>query len=293
MANSIATITKYLATIIEEQYRVGSLTNWLDTTGVITEGLANAKEVKIPKLTLAGLGDYSKTSGYASGDVTLEYVTYALSKDRGRKFSLDAVDNIESAGVALAQLASTFLRDYVIPELDAYRFSQYAAGANTANVVSATLTKANIIESLDAASVALSDAEVPQENRILFVSAAVAALIRQSVDSQRIHSGTVVNRKVTYFDDMQLVEVPSSRFKDKVTLGTNGFTNPSGAVGMNFIMIDKNAPLQIVKHAPARIFSPDQNQNADAWLYAYRCYHDCTIRANKKAGVYVSKLATA
>lgn len=293
MANSIATITRYLATIVEENYRLGSLTNWLDTTGVITEGLANAKEVKIPKLTLAGLSDYSKTAGYTAGDATLEYVTYALTKDRGKKFTLDAVDNIESVGVALAQLAATFLRDYVIPELDAYRFAQYAAGAPTANVVSATLTKATILEAIDTAGVALSDAEVPAENRILFVSPLVNALIKQAVDSARLHTGTVVNRKVTYLDDMQIVEVPSSRFKDKITLGTNGYTNPSGAVGMNFIMIDKNAPLQIVKHAPARLFSPDQNQSADAWIYAYRCYHDCTIKTSKKNGVYVSKLATS
>ncbi len=293
MANSIATITQYLATIVEENYRLGSLTSWLDTTGVITEGLANAKEVKIPKLTLAGLSDYSKASGYTAGDATLEYVTYSLNKDRGKKFTLDAVDNIESAGVALAQLAATFLRDYVTPELDAYRFAQYAAGAPTANVVSATLTKATILEAIDAAGVALSEAEVPEDNRILFVSPLVNALIKQAVDSARLHTGTIVNRKVTYLDDMQLVEVPSVRFKDKVTLGTNGYTNPSGAVGMNFIMIDKNAPLQIVKHAPARLFSPDQNQSADAWIYAYRCYHDCTIKSNKKNGVYVSKLASS
>lgn len=293
MANSIATITQYLATIVEENYRLGSLTNWLDTTGVITEGLANAKEVKIPKLTLAGLSDYNKTAGYTAGDATLEYMTYTLTKDRGKKFTLDAVDNIESAGVALAQLAATFLRDYVIPELDAYRFAQYAAGAPTANVVSATLTKATILEAIDTAGVALSDAEVPVENRILFVSPLVNALIKQAVDSARLHTGTVVNRKVTYLDDMQIVEVPSSRFKDKITLGTNGYTNPSGAVAMNFIMIDKNAPLQIVKHAPARLFSPDQNQSADAWIYAYRCYHDCTIKTSKKNGVYVSKLATS
>lgn len=289
MANTIGSVTQYLNTIVERIYRLNSLTTFLDTTGVVTSGLANAKEVKIPKLSLDGLSDYSRTAGYTSGDVTLEYVTYTLAKDRGKKFFLDAVDNIDSAGVALAELASTFIRDKVNPELDAYRFAQYAAGAEAANVKALALTKSNIVGAIDDAGVALTDAEVPEENRILFITAAAKALLKQALDSSRFHTSKIIDRNVEMFDDMPLITVPTGRFYSAVDLNDGGYAAASGAVGLNFILMDRNAPLQIVKHNPARLFTPDQNQDADAYVYNYRCYHDCVIRENKKAGVYVCK----
>lgn len=299
MANSIAAITQYLTGIIEQTYRKASLTQFLDTQGVIKDAFSNAKIVNIPKIELEGLADYSRTAGYTSGDATLSFVPYELKKDRGRKFNIDSVDNMDAAGLAVAQLASTFERDYVVPELDAYRFSQYAAGADSSMVKALALTKSNILSTLDDAQAALSDAEVPEENRILFLTPAVYALLKQAIDGSRIHTGTLVNRNVTMIDDLPVIQVPSGRFYDAITLKEGGYEarkadtsvtpNVAAAVGLNFILMDRNAPLQIVKHNPARLFSPSENQDADAWSYTYRMFHDATIKSNKAKGVYVCK----
>lgn len=300
MANSIAAITQYLTGIIEETYRKASLTQFLDTNGVIKDAFSNAKIVNVPKIELEGLADYSRTSGYTAGDATLSFVPYELKKDRGRKFNIDSVDNMDAAGLAVAQLASTFERDYVVPELDAYRFAQYVAGADTSMVKTGAPTKATILGLIDDAQAALSDAEVPEENRILFVTPAIYALLKQAIDGSRLHTGTLINRNVTYLDDTPLIQVPSGRFYDAVTLKSAGGFEPrqadtsktpnvAAAVGLNFILMDRNAPLQIVKHNPARLFSPAENQDADAWAYTYRMFHDATIRSNKAKGVYVHK----
>lgn len=301
MANSIASITQYLTGIIEQTYRKASLTQFLDTQGVIKDAFSNAKIVNIPKIELEGLADYNRASGYTSGDATLSFVPYELKKDRGRKFNIDSVDNMDAAGLAVAQLASTFERDYVVPELDAYRFAQYATGADSSMVKALALTKSNILSTLDDAQAALSDAEVPEENRILFVTPAVYALLKQAIDGSRIHTGTLVNRNVTMIDDLPVIQVPSGRFYDAITLKSAGGFEPrqasasgvtptvTAAVGLNFILMDRNAPLQIVKHNPARLFSPNDNQDADAWAYTYRMFHDATIKTNKAKGVYVCK----
>lgn len=289
MANSIAAITQYLTGIIEQTYRKSSLTQFLDTQGVVKDAFANAKIVNIPKIELEGLADYNRASGYTSGDATLSFVPYELKKDRGRKFNIDSVDNIDAAGLAVAQLASTFERDYVVPELDAYRFSQYAAGADTSMVKAVSLTKSNILTTLDDAQAALSDAEVPEENRILFLTPAAYSLLKQAIDGSRIHTGTLVNRNVTMIDDLPVIQVPSGRFYDVITLKEGGYEAGTGAVNLNFILMDRNAPLQIVKHNPARLFSPNENQDADAWSYTYRMFHDATIKTNKAKGVYVCK----
>ena len=47
--------------------------------------------------------------------------------DRGRKFSVDAMDNEETAGLAFGKLASEFIRTKAVPEMDAVRFASYAA----------------------------------------------------------------------------------------------------------------------------------------------------------------------
>jgi hypothetical protein len=48
------------------------------------------------------------------------------------------------------------------------------------------------------------------------------------------------------------------------------------------------AVLQVVKHQIHRIFSPEVNQEADAWKFDYRVYHDCWVKAQKTNGIYVS-----
>lgn len=300
MANSIAAITQYVNGIVEETYRKESLTQFLDTPGVVKNAFSNAKIVNVPKIVLEGLADYNRASGYTSGDATLSYVPYELKKDRGRKFNIDSVDNMDTMGVAVAQLASTFERDYVIPELDAYRFSQYAQGADSTMVKPLAITKANILTTFDEAMAALTDNEVPEENRILFISPTNYTLLKQAIDSARIHQGTLVNRNITMIDDVPVIQVPSGRFYDAITLKEGGYearqASGSGVtpvvtagVGLNFILMDRNAALQIVKHNPARLFSPDENQSADAWSYTYRMFHDATIKTNKKKGVYVCK----
>ena len=49
-----------------------------------------------------GLADYSRNSGYVQGDVTLTNETVKCNFDRGRRFTVDTMDDLETAGLALA-----------------------------------------------------------------------------------------------------------------------------------------------------------------------------------------------
>ena len=48
-------------------------------------------EIKIAKLGLDGLADYSRATGYEDGSVTLEWETHKFAYDRGRKFTIDEI----------------------------------------------------------------------------------------------------------------------------------------------------------------------------------------------------------
>ena len=117
MANTIA-LRKQYSTLLDEIYKLASLTAVLDGPNELVKEGANANEILIPKMSMQGLANYNKQTGYVAGDVTLEYETKKCGYDRGRMFTIDAMDNIESAGVAFGRLSAEFLRTQVVPELD-------------------------------------------------------------------------------------------------------------------------------------------------------------------------------
>ena len=123
---------------LDREATAEALTGWMEANAgqVIYNG---GDEVKIPKMSLQGLGDYSRDNGYAQGSVSLSYETRSMSLDRGRKFQLDALDVHETNFVATAgAVMGEFQRLHVIPEIDAYRLSKAATAAITRNTVSNT-----------------------------------------------------------------------------------------------------------------------------------------------------------
>lgn len=74
MANTIA-LRKAYSTMLDEVYKLASLTAVLDGPNELVREGANANEILIPKMSMQGLANYNKQTGYVAGDVTLEYET--------------------------------------------------------------------------------------------------------------------------------------------------------------------------------------------------------------------------
>ncbi len=114
MANSIAKFKKYIDKL-DEVYKQSALTADLDADSTLVQAGANANEIIIPKMSMDGLGDYDRNSGYVQGDVTLTHETVAFNYERGRKFGVDRLDNTETAGVAFGRLGAEFTRTKAVP----------------------------------------------------------------------------------------------------------------------------------------------------------------------------------
>ena len=112
MANSIALFKSYVA-MLDEVYKLASLSSVLDGAAELAQQGANVNELIIPKISMDGLANYSRNGGYVAGDVTLTNETVKCNFDRGRMFSIDNLDNAETAGVAYGRLASEFIRTKV------------------------------------------------------------------------------------------------------------------------------------------------------------------------------------
>ena len=294
MANAITTFKKYID-LLDDVYKGEAKTAVLDGDISLTQAGSNTHEIVIPKISMDGLGDYSRNGGYVDGDVTLTNETVEFNYDRGRAFTVDNMDNEETAGVAFGKLASEFIRTKVVPEMDAFRFAQYAGTTGISKVSSgANLdTGADVISALRAGTTKMDEDEVPMENRILFITPTLIGLVE---DLDTTKSKEVLGRF------SQVIRVPQTRFYTAITLydgktdasssgGTNqkpgGYVKASNAKDINFMIIHKPALLQYTKHVVSKVITPAENQTADAYKFPYRAYGLADVYENKVAGIYL------
>lgn len=288
MANAITLFKKYIS-LLDEVYKNAATTSVLDSDAALAQQGANANEIVIPKLSMDGLADYSRNGGYVGGSVTLTNETVTFNYDRGRKFSVDAMDNEETAGLAFGKLASEFIRTKVAPEMDAFRFATYAGLTGISKVsAGATLSDgAGVISALRAATTKMDEDEVPMEGRLLFITPTLKGLVE---DMDTTKSREVMGRF------SQLVLVPQTRFytaidlQDGTTSGeeAGGFIkNTTSGKDINFMVIHKPALLQYTKHTVNKIIAPEQNQTSDGWMFFYRAYGLADAYDNKLAGIYL------
>jgi len=291
MANTLALAKRYMA-LLDEVYKSASLTSDLDGDSSDIRDGANAEEFVIPKISLQGLANYSKSSGFVSGDITLAWETVKANFDRGRKFNIDAVDNEDTAINLIGKLAAAFEREKVVPEIDAVRLAMYASLAGGAPAGAVLGTGDAVIAALRAAATALENAEVPEGSAILYITPTLKGLVE---DLDTTKSRAVLSKF------KKIVPVPQSRFytaitqNDGTTAGQEAgsyIKNATTGKDTNFMAIDPAAVLQIQKHKINKVFSPDVNQSADAWLLDYRLVGLHDVYDNKVNGIYVHKSTT-
>lgn len=295
MANSITKFKKYVP-LLDEVYKQAALTSVLDSDVSLAQEGANANEIIIPKIDMDALGDYDRNSGYTNGDVTLTNETVKFNYERGRMFSVDAMDNEETAGIAYGKLASEFIRTKVAPEGDAFRFATYAGTSGISKVATpATLsTGADVINALRTATNKMDEDEVTYERRYLFITPTLKGLI-DDLDTNK--SKEVLSR----FE--QVILVPQTRFYTAIDMldgkssgetkggykrhakgSESGDTN---GADINFMIIQKDAVMQYNKHIAPKVITPEANQDADAWKFGYRKYGLADVYENKVAGIYL------
>ena len=293
-ANQIGLAAMYLP-LLDEAYKADSKSAILDTLSDYVS-FTGGNTVNIFNIDPVGMSNYDRNAGYVPGDVTGTWQPYVLETDRGRSYQVDFLDNEQAMGLVVPNLLGTVERQHIIPEVDAYRFAQYASGAAAGNVVTETLSAgAATVASIDSASVALDNAEVPYEGRVLFVSPAVYGLLRGGITRLVPNGEKDVNNMIEVYNDMRVIRVPQPRFQTAITLnapttssGAGGFAPATGASAINYMIIHPSAVLQVMQHYAPRIFSPEQNIEADAWRVQPRYAHGAWVKAHKTNGIFVS-----
>lgn len=207
---------------VDEQFTTQSkkalLTNQdFDWTGAHT--------VKVYKISTASMQDYGRAGpgagnwsryGVVQGlDATTE--EFSLKKDRSFTFAIDKLDADETqqqlqAAAALARQN----REVVIPEVDAYTYGVMCAGAGT-KLAAMVLTADNLYGEILKGTQALDDGEAPEIGRVLVVTPATYALMKQCreiVMETDVGSELRQQGVIGLLDGMSVQKIPANRLPE-------------------------------------------------------------------------------
>lgn len=290
-------------TVLDAQMLAGATSAFME---------ANAGQVKydggdtvhIPEISMQGLAKYDRDEGFNRGSVTLKFTPYKMTQDRGRTFSLDAMDVNETNFVATAgTVMGEFQRTQVIPEIDAYRYSKIAALATAKNRTTAafTPTAANILEKLEADIAEIQDVIGEDEGLVIVMSTKLRTILNNAdkfnkyLDVTQFRAGAI-DTKVKSFNEIPILGVPSARMKTAYVFAdgktanqqAGGFKADTAAKDINWIIMPQRAPIAVSKTDKVRVFDPDTNQSGDAWKIDYRKYHDLWIPEQRFASIRVN-----
>ena len=293
VSNSIGLTSRYLP-ILDEIYKAESKTAILDTVQERVRWSPEYHTFYLFETDMVGNADYDRNGGFVRGDVTSGWRAYAPQWDRGRQFVVDRIDDSEAAGMVFGTLAGEFMRTKAVPEKDALRFAAYANGAADANKDTESLANsAAVIASIDDATAAMDDAEVPYEGRIIFVNPTIYKLIKGGITRMVPNGELDVNNMIEFYNDMRIITVPSGRFNTEITLAqpdshddAGGYTATGSTI--NYMIVHPSAIMQATMFAEPRVFSPAVNQQAQAWMFDFREYHGAWVKHQKTNGIYVS-----
>lgn len=254
----------------------------------------NAQTVLISDLETQGLGSHDRGFGWNTREVKNNRTPYTLEMDRDAEFFVDKADVDESnQDLAAANVTKKFMENWVIPEVDAYRFSKLAKAAETRGAVKEeTLTKDNVYQRLVEMTNKLR--KYGSGNVIGYLDSETMNALEMStyfgrnITVQNIAPGSALETRIASINGIQLVEVwDEGRMFDEFDF-TTGFAPTESTKKINAMFVAKPVVIGTQKIESTYFFAPGQHTKGDGYLFQYRLYHDIFLLKNKKDAIAVS-----
>jgi len=182
-----------------------------------------------------------------------------------------------------------YVRTKVVPECDAYVISKLAGlAASRANLVNGDI--AAPFKALCELIQSVQDTVGYDEELVAFIDSGMYAKLQNSSEiSKMLTVGDFkqgeIDLQVRYLNGVAVIPVVSSRMKTAYTFNNTaagGFTPAQNARQVYMLVCPKRGAHLIKKTEQMRIFTPEQNLDADAYKFDYRIYYDVFV---KKSGL--------
>lgn len=296
--NSIELAVK-MASELDRVYEQKAVTG-IFADNVLRAQFVGAKTVKIPDLDFVGLVDYDRDSGFNRAKVTVANEPYTMSMDRARSIQIDSEDMDETGIANLAgQVMGEYVRTKVVPECDAYVLSKLAGVAKEkSQTVAYNAAKPYAV--FNELTAKVQDAAGYDEELVCFIDSAAYSAFKSSAELSRkldVAEFTKggVSFKVKSIDGIMLIPVSSARMKTAFNFAktddtheAGGFTPDSQAKDIHMLVLPQKAASLVKKTEKIRIFSPEQNLDADAYKFDYRIYYDIFVKKSGMGSIWAA-----
>ncbi len=275
---------------LDKMFTQKSATGFFADNALATK-FVGAKTVIIPDVDFQGLADYDRDTGFTKGAITVSNTSYTMAMDRARSLQIDREDMDETGIANLAgKILGEYVRTKVVPECDAYVLSKLGGLAvSRANTVNGNTSKpfealCNLINEVQ--SIVGYDEEL-----VAFVDSYMFAALQNSSEIAKLITISDfkqgdVSLKVKSINGVAIIPVVSERMKTAYDFGANGFTPAVKAREIYMLVAPKSAAHLVKKTENMRIFTPEQNIDADAYKFDYRIYYDVFVNASNLDSIW-------
>ncbi len=264
----------------------------------------NAKTIEIPSITTTGRVDANRdTIAFAQRNYENAWETKTLTNQRKWSTLVHPMDIDQSNMVnTIANITQVFNEEQKFPEMDAYTISKIYAdwttsiagdsahGAYTGKTANTTeLTATSVLGVFDALMLAMDNARVPANGRILYVTHEVKSMLKNAqIDANNtlgrsinVESGpNAIDRRISRLDEVQVIGVPATLMKTAYDF-TSGWAPANTAKQVNMMLIHPLAVITPVSYTFSRLDAPNALSEGK-YVYYEESFEDVFI-LNKKA----------
>lgn len=264
----------------------------------------NAKTIEIPSITTTGRVDANRdTIAFAQRNYENAWETKTLTHQRKWSTLVHPMDIDQSNMVnTIANITQVFNEEQKFPEMDAYTISKIysdwttnitgdsAHGAYTGKTANTTtLSTTSVLGVFDALMLAMDNARVPANGRILYVTHEVKSMLKNAqIDANNtlgrsisVESGpNAIDRRISRLDEVQVIGVPATLMKTLYNF-SNGWAPATTAKQINMMLIHPLAVITPVSYTFSRLDAPNALSEGK-YVYYEESFEDVFI-LNKKA----------
>ena len=300
MANNI-TLAQNFTDAFQKSLFLGEKTG--DLVNADNFNFAGARTVNVLKVEVDDLKQYNRQSGYGNaGVVNATYQSMTMQADIYNKYGIDHFDNEETKMQTVAGvLAEVGIKGKKTQ--DFYRLSKIAgtSGITVANAITIS-NGATMVAELDKAEAQIVEDESERSDCNLYITPTNLQLLKRELGdkSGRFTLGEAdeYNNRITYFDEMKVVEIPQARMYVGVQLNsttqvweakvTNNTTQK-----VNFMIVNRTAVVCPLKVDEIKIIDAENNPNGREDIIVPTIYFDAFVLEKREKGVYVCPAVAA
>lgn len=291
---SIESQTKY-AEELDKLFTQKSVTGFFADNALAAK-FVGAKTVMIPDVEFQGLTDYDRENGFLKSSIKVSNTPYSLSMDRARSIHIDNQDLDETGIASLAgKVLGEYVRTKVVPECDAYVLSKLITIASRQGNTIVPASEKKPFEVLNELITNVRNAIGFDEELVAFVNMSQYAKMLSSdeigkmIIPSEFKKGDITLDINTY-NGVPLIPVMNNLMRSDFRFRNDsegGFDSLKGSNAL-VLVCPKKAVHLVKKTEKLRVFTPEQNIEADAYRFDYRVYYDAFVKNSELNSIWAA-----